>query len=115
MICIAHRLFTLKRADHILVLGQGQILEEGGFQELATKPQGHFARMVELQDTHDHKKQTKVSRKGGPARNFTISKEQKRKLLEAGRQFQNKLLSNPGPELIEKLPCLAEVLGALEK
>lgn len=47
-IVIAHRLSTVKAADRILVLRQGQIIEEGSHQELLARG-GHYA---ELYDTY---------------------------------------------------------------
>ena len=41
---IAHRLSTVRRADVILVLDQGRILEQGSFHELVARG-GHFARL----------------------------------------------------------------------
>jgi len=45
-IIIAHRLQTLQRADQILILERGRILEYGHFQTLANQPDSHFARLL---------------------------------------------------------------------
>jgi ATP-binding cassette subfamily B protein len=45
---IAHRLSTVRRADVILVLDQGRILEQGSFNELVARG-GHFARLHRTQ------------------------------------------------------------------
>jgi ATP-binding cassette, subfamily B, bacterial len=45
---IAHRLSTVRRADVILVLDQGRIVERGRFAELVARG-GHFARLHETQ------------------------------------------------------------------
>jgi ABC-type multidrug transport system fused ATPase/permease subunit len=45
---IAHRLSTVRRADVILVLDQGRIVEQGPFAELVARG-GHFARLHETQ------------------------------------------------------------------
>jgi len=45
---IAHRLSTIERADIIVVMEQGRIVESGTHTELLAKP-GHYAHMHELQ------------------------------------------------------------------
>ncbi len=45
---IAHRLSTIRKADRILVLEQGKIIEQGDFATLV-KQRGEFAAMVEAQ------------------------------------------------------------------
>lgn len=47
-ILIAHRLSTIRDAGHIIVLSQGQIVEQGTHQELLTND-GLYRRMYELQ------------------------------------------------------------------
>jgi ATP-binding cassette, subfamily B, bacterial len=49
---IAHRLATVTRADRILVLDQGQLVEEGTHQSLLTNG-GIYARLAELQFATD--------------------------------------------------------------
>lgn len=46
LVVIAHRLETLKPADNIVVLEQGQIVEQGTYQDLASRG-GAFARLLE--------------------------------------------------------------------
>ena len=45
---IAHRLSTVRRADTILVLDQGRIVEQGRFAELVARG-GHFAALHRTQ------------------------------------------------------------------
>ena len=45
---IAHRLSTVRRADRILVIDRGQIVEEGSHAELLTRP-GLYRRLHEMQ------------------------------------------------------------------
>jgi ATP-binding cassette subfamily B protein len=45
---IAHRLATVQRADRILVLDEGRIVEEGRHAELVRRG-GLYARLAELQ------------------------------------------------------------------
>lgn len=50
IVLIAHRLSTIRGADRVYVLSEGKIVEEGGFDELASRPGGKFRRMCELQE-----------------------------------------------------------------
>lgn len=45
-IIIAHRLDTVARADRILVLGGGEVLEDGPRAELARDPHSHYAALL---------------------------------------------------------------------
>lgn len=49
VIIVAHRLSTIKHADKIIVLGNGEVLEEGTHEELISK-HGAFSRMVAASD-----------------------------------------------------------------
>jgi ABC-type multidrug transport system fused ATPase/permease subunit len=46
-ILIAHRLGTVQRADEILILEQGHILEAGPRRDLAVDPSSHFYRLLQ--------------------------------------------------------------------
>ena len=48
-IAIAHRLSTLKNADRILVLEDGDLVEEGTHDELMAREDGVFRHLVEIQ------------------------------------------------------------------
>jgi ATP-binding cassette subfamily B protein len=48
-IVVAHRLATVLKADRILVMDHGRIVEEGTHQSLATRRDGLYARLAELQ------------------------------------------------------------------
>lgn len=48
-IMIAHRLSTIMKADLIVVLGGGKIIEEGSHEELKNKNKGLYKRLWELQ------------------------------------------------------------------
>lgn len=50
VIVIAHRLQTVKEADHIIVVGDGKVIEEWSHSVLVKK-KGTYARMLELQTT----------------------------------------------------------------
>jgi ABC-type multidrug transport system fused ATPase/permease subunit len=45
-IIIAHRLATVQRADDILILDDGRVLEYGAREQLARDPESHFARLL---------------------------------------------------------------------
>lgn len=47
-IVIAHRLSTIQKADKIIVLEKGEIIEEGSHQELLSQD-GHYRKLFELQ------------------------------------------------------------------
>ncbi len=46
---VAHRLGTVRMADKILVLDQGRIIEQGGWDELLSRPDSIFSQMARLQ------------------------------------------------------------------
>ena len=48
-IVIAHRLATVKKADKIIVMESGNIVEEGTHQELLQKEDGHYRKLYEVQ------------------------------------------------------------------
>jgi ABC-type multidrug transport system fused ATPase/permease subunit len=47
---IAHRLSTIVDADRILVVDDGELVEQGSHQELLTE-NGHYARLWHMQQT----------------------------------------------------------------
>ncbi len=47
---VAHRLSTLRGVDRVLVFSHGRIIEDGAPAALAARPDGHFARLLSLQD-----------------------------------------------------------------
>ncbi|KKS31676.1 MAG: Multidrug resistance protein Atm1 [Candidatus Amesbacteria bacterium GW2011_GWA2_42_12] len=53
LIIIAHRLSTIMRADKIIVLDNGSILEEGLHDELISKTGGIYKKLWELQTNHE--------------------------------------------------------------
>jgi subfamily B ATP-binding cassette protein MsbA len=46
---IAHRLSTVRRADAIIVLERGRIVEIGRHDDLVTRPSGSYARLHQMQ------------------------------------------------------------------
>jgi ABC-type multidrug transport system fused ATPase/permease subunit len=53
LIIIAHRLSTIKKADKIIVLENGKIVEEGSHYELAKTSGGLYAKLLQLQNMGD--------------------------------------------------------------
>jgi ATP-binding cassette, subfamily B, multidrug efflux pump len=48
-IVIAHRLATIKKADKIIVMDKGLIVEEGTHKQLLKKPEGYYKNLYEIQ------------------------------------------------------------------
>lgn len=49
-ISIAHRLSTIKRSDTIIVLApDGTVAEQGSYEELSSRPDGAFTKLMEWQ------------------------------------------------------------------
>ena len=51
VLVVAHRLSTIRKADRILVLEDGKIVEEGNHEDLLGKS-GHYKRLYEIQVHH---------------------------------------------------------------
>jgi len=49
VVIIAHRLSTVKNADRVYVLDEGQVIEAGTYHELRHRENGEFREMVEMQ------------------------------------------------------------------
>jgi ABC-type multidrug transport system fused ATPase/permease subunit len=49
VITIAHRLSTIQRADKIVMINQGRVVEEGSYSELIEKEKGSFREMIQKQ------------------------------------------------------------------
>jgi len=49
LVVVAHRLSTVRRADHIVVLDRGRVVEQGTHEELVAIPGGRYRSLVENQ------------------------------------------------------------------
>ena len=49
-IAIAHRLSTLRKADRLVVLDKGKVIEQGSHEELAHKEGGLYAKLIKMQN-----------------------------------------------------------------
>ena len=49
-IAIAHRLSTLRKADRLVVLDKGKVVEEGSHSELSVKEGGTYAKLLNMQN-----------------------------------------------------------------
>ncbi len=49
-IAIAHRLSTLRKADRLVILEEGQLVEQGTHEELTKNPDGLYAKLVRMQN-----------------------------------------------------------------
>ncbi|MNO00457.1 Toxin RTX-I translocation ATP-binding protein [compost metagenome] len=49
IIVIAHRLSTIRDADQVIVLENGRIIQEGGYQQLSKEANGAFGTLLRYQ------------------------------------------------------------------
>ena len=49
MIVVAHRLSTIRKADQIVVMKNGVIVEIGNHDNLKDKENGHYAQLIRAQ------------------------------------------------------------------
>lgn len=49
VLLIAHRISTIRSADHIIVVESGKIQQQGSFAELLAHPDSYLARMLEME------------------------------------------------------------------
>ena len=44
-IVIAHRMSTIQKCNRIVVINRGRVVEDGTYEELSAKQDGHFAKL----------------------------------------------------------------------
>jgi subfamily B ATP-binding cassette protein MsbA len=49
VVIVAHRLSTIRNADHVYVFEDGRVIEEGSYEQLRHHEQSRFREMVEIQ------------------------------------------------------------------
>lgn len=49
IVVIAHRLSTIRTADRVIVLEEGRVIQQGGYQQLSTDPVGTFSKLLNMQ------------------------------------------------------------------
>lgn len=49
IIVIAHRLSTIRDADQVIVLEEGRIIQQGGYNQLYRESKGMFSKLLEYQ------------------------------------------------------------------
>lgn len=49
IIVIAHRLSTIRHADQVIVMDQGEIIQQGGYQQLSQESKGKFRQLLNYQ------------------------------------------------------------------
>lgn len=48
MLVVAHRLAMIEKCAHVAVIDDGKVIEEGSFDELGSKSDGHFATLIAI-------------------------------------------------------------------
>jgi ATP-binding cassette subfamily C protein len=49
IIVIAHRLSTIRNADQVIVIEQGEVIQQGGYKQLSQEAKGKFRQLLNYQ------------------------------------------------------------------
>lgn len=49
IVVIAHRLSTIRNADHVIVMDHGEVIQQGGYQQLSQESKGTFRQLLNYQ------------------------------------------------------------------
>ena len=74
---IAHRLSTVRNCDLIIVLQNGQIVEQGTHEELLQEPDGYYRALWEKQSEQSQREMEEKIRKEKEEEEFKRALEQK--------------------------------------
>ncbi|GMS91576.1 hypothetical protein PENTCL1PPCAC_13751, partial [Pristionchus entomophagus] len=57
-VVVAHRLSTIRNVDNVIVMENGEVIESGGYEELRSREDGVFARMIKDQEMEKHEEES---------------------------------------------------------
>ncbi|KAI9196906.1 hypothetical protein LWI28_028001 [Acer negundo] len=71
-VIVSHRLSTVRNADMIAVIQNGNIVEKGSHSELLKDPDGAYSQLIRLQETRREFKQNAVTYPDSARRSFSV-------------------------------------------
>lgn len=90
-IVIAHRLSTIRDASKIAYISHGKVREVGTYQELMSKPHGHYKRLEALQSLEGADKQEILSTKAAFHADHDAEDEVKKEEKEEDKERQEEI------------------------